>query len=119
MSLEIISKRLARAVLIPVVFLSVSARSFGTSIILEGQSKNAPGTWVSGNLQNWQELDPQLRRLPHVVSVSPGLYGKVLLSGPVQSEGAELKGIPIDTPPEMLRHLEEDPDAIKVYVEVT
>jgi lipoprotein-releasing system permease protein len=61
----------------------------------------------SEGIQNWQELDPQLRRLPHVLSVSAGLYGKVLLSGPVQSEGAELKGIPIDTPPEMLRHLKQ------------
>src|ERR1700730_11311362 len=26
-------------------------------------------------IQNWQELDPRLRRLPHVVSASPGLYG--------------------------------------------
>ena len=58
-------------------------------------------------IQNWQELDPQLRRLPHVVSASPGLYGKVLLSGPIQSEGAELKGILIDTPPDMLRHLKQ------------
>ena len=58
-------------------------------------------------IQNWQELDPRLRRLPHVVSASPGLYGKVLLSGPMQSEGAELKGIPIDTPPDMLRHLKQ------------
>src|ERR1035438_5921892 len=42
-------------------------------------------------ITNWVELDPKLRMIPHVVSVSPGLYGKVLLSGPVQSEGAELK----------------------------
>ena len=61
----------------------------------------------SEGIQNWQELDPQLRRLPQVVSVSPGLYGKVLLSGPVQSEGAELKGIPVDAPPDMLRHLQQ------------
>ena len=28
-----------------------------------------------------------------MIAAAPGLYGKVLLSGPMQSEGAELKGI--------------------------
>jgi lipoprotein-releasing system permease protein len=54
---------------------------------------------------NWRALAPRLRAIPHVVNVAPGLYGKVLLSGPVQSEGAELKGIPVDQPPDMLLHL--------------
>src|ERR1700681_657586 len=31
-------------------------------------------------IQNLQELDLQLRRIPHVVSASPGLYGVVLFS---------------------------------------
>src|SRR5579862_3728107 len=31
---------------------------------------------------NWRELDPQLRKLPHVVSVAPNLYGTVMLVGP-------------------------------------
>ena len=57
MSLQRISKRLARVVLIPALFLSVAARSFGTSITLEGQNKGDTNTWVSGNLKDWQELD--------------------------------------------------------------
>ena len=59
---------------------------------------------------NWTDLEPALRKLPHVTSVSPGLYGKVLLTGPLggaQADGAVLKGVPLDTPPEMLRHLKQ------------
>ncbi|HTR34758.1 MAG TPA: FtsX-like permease family protein [Bryobacteraceae bacterium] len=58
-------------------------------------------------ITNWKELDPKLRALPHVVSVAPNLYGTVLLMGPLQSGGAELKGIPVDNPPDMLRHLKQ------------
>ena len=61
-------------------------------------------------IANWRELDPKLRQLPHVVSVAPNLYGVVLLAGPLggsQAGGAELKGIPIDNPPDMLKHLKQ------------
>ena len=61
-------------------------------------------------ISNWKDLDPKLRNLPHVVSVAPGLYGTVLLTGPLggaQSSGAVLKGVPVDTPPDMLRHLKQ------------
>jgi lipoprotein-releasing system permease protein len=61
-------------------------------------------------IDNWRELDPKFRRLPHVISVAPNLYGPVLLSGPLgssQAGGAELKGIPIDNPPDMLKHLKQ------------
>jgi lipoprotein-releasing system permease protein len=59
-------------------------------------------------IANWKELEPALRKLSHVTSVSPGLYGKVLLTGPLggsQADGAVLKGVPLETPPDMLRHL--------------
>ena len=56
-------------------------------------------------IENWPELDPKLRKIPHVVSVKPDLYGYVLVAGPLQSTGAVLKGIPVDNPPEMLRNL--------------
>ncbi len=65
---------------------------------------------ASQGIANWKELEPALRKLPHVTSVSPGLYGKVLLSGPLggaQADGAILKGVPLDTPPDMLRHLKQ------------
>jgi lipoprotein-releasing system permease protein len=60
-------------------------------------------------IANWSELDPKLRQLPHVASVAPNLYGPVFLTGPVGSQagGAELKGIPIGNPPEMLKHLKQ------------
>lgn len=60
-------------------------------------------------IANWRELDPKLRQLPHVVSVAPNLYGPVLLAGPLgrQSQGAEIKGIPAEPPPDMLKHLKQ------------
>jgi lipoprotein-releasing system permease protein len=61
-------------------------------------------------IANWKDLEPALRKLLHVTSVSPGLYGKVLLTGPLggaQADGAVLKGVPLDTPPDMLRHLKQ------------
>src|SRR6202046_3438281 len=71
-------------------------------MVLEKQ----PGDGIA----NWRDLDPKLRQLPHVVSVAPNLYGPVLLAGPLggsQAGGAELKGIPIDNPPDMLKHLKQ------------
>lgn len=61
-------------------------------------------------IANWRELDVKFRTLPHVVSVSPNLYGPVLLAGPLggsQADGAEIKGIPVDRPPDMLKHLKQ------------
>jgi lipoprotein-releasing system permease protein len=58
-------------------------------------------------IANWRELDPKLRQLPHVVSVAPNLYGGVYLAGPQLSQGAEIKGVPIDNPPDMLLHLKQ------------
>jgi lipoprotein-releasing system permease protein len=61
-------------------------------------------------IESWRELDPKLRKLPHVVSVAPNLYGPVFLAGPLggsQAGGGELKGIPIDNPPDMLKHLKQ------------
>jgi lipoprotein-releasing system permease protein len=61
-------------------------------------------------IANWKELNAKLRKIPGVVNASPGLYGTVLLSGPLgggQAAGAELKGIPVDSPPDMLRHLKQ------------
>jgi lipoprotein-releasing system permease protein len=59
-------------------------------------------------IQNWEELIPRLRRIPHVISVTPGLYGQVALKGPLVGSGAVLKGVPLagGAPvPELLRHL--------------
>jgi lipoprotein-releasing system permease protein len=62
----------------------------------------------SHGIANWRELDPKLRQLPHVVSVGPNLYSPVYLAGPLgQAGGAELKGIPVDSPQDMLTHLKQ------------
>jgi lipoprotein-releasing system permease protein len=71
----------------------------------------------SDGIANWAEMVPKLRSLPHVNTVSPVLYGKVILAGPVgvgQIEGAELKGIPVETPPDILLRLKQGSfDALK------
>src|SRR5512140_562587 len=48
-------------------------------------------------ITNWRELAAKLRRLPHVTAATPSLYGSVFLSAPLQSDGAVLKGILIDS----------------------
>ena len=65
-------------------------------------------------ITNWEELDPKLRRIPHVVTAAPSLYGPAMLSGPLQSAGAEIKGVPLENPPGMLLHLKQGSfDALK------
>ena len=59
-------------------------------------------------IENWEDLVPKLRRLPHVLSATPGLYGQVALKGPLVGSGAVLKGVPLGPgipAPELLRHL--------------
>ncbi len=46
-------------------------------------------------IQNWEPLAAKLAKLPHVTSASPSLYGSAFLSGPRQSSGCVLKGIPV------------------------
>jgi len=50
----------------------------------------------SFGIQNWREVAQRLRQLPHVTGVTPSLYGAVFLAGPMQSDGAYLKGILLD-----------------------
>ncbi len=62
----------------------------------------------SYGIQNWEQLIPKLKRIPHVVSATPGLYGQVALKGPLAGAGAVLKGVPLGNGapvPDMLRHL--------------
>ena len=58
-------------------------------------------------ITNWRELDPKLRRIPHVVAAYPVLYGFGMFTGPRQSAGAVLKGAPLDNPPDILQHLKQ------------
>lgn len=59
-------------------------------------------------IENWEELIPKLRRIPHVISATAGLYGGVALKGPLVGSDAVLKGVPLGDNfpvPELLRHL--------------
>ena len=62
----------------------------------------------SFGIENWEQLLPKLRRLPHVIAATPGLYGQIALKGPLVGSGAVLKGIPLGhgaPVPQMLQHL--------------
>ena len=50
-----------------------------------------PGQGIEG----WEQLAGQLARLPHVKNASPALYDGGYLSGPVNGDGVQLKGISI------------------------
>ncbi len=59
-------------------------------------------------IEDWEGLANKLVKLPHVVSATPGLYESAYIQGPVQGDGAEIKGIRIaaDTDlPDALKHL--------------
>ena len=59
-------------------------------------------------IEDWEQLAQKLGKLPHVVSATPGLYESAYLSGPVQGEGAEIKGVnvaPGSAIPDALKHL--------------
>ena len=59
-------------------------------------------------IEDWHEQVDRIRKLPHVTAVSPALYSPVFLTGPLQSTGALLKGIDVDSElaiSEALRHL--------------
>src|SRR5260370_5274346 len=87
-------------------FRSTLQRSLlgATAHVMLLEKEPSEGIW------NWAELVPPLRKIPHVVNAAPVLYGTVLLAGPLgggQASGAEMKGIPVDSPPEMLLHLKQ------------
>jgi lipoprotein-releasing system permease protein len=59
-------------------------------------------------ISNWEALVPRLLKIPHVISVTPGLYGQVAIEGPLVGSGAVLKGVPLGqgaAVPELLKHL--------------
>lgn len=62
----------------------------------------------SYGIENWEQLIPKLKRIPHVTGATPGLYGQVALKGPLVGASAVLKGVPLGNGapiPDMLRHL--------------
>jgi lipoprotein-releasing system permease protein len=64
-----------------------------------------PGSGIS----DWRGIEEKIRKIPHVSEVNPALYGTVMFSGPMQSKGGVIKGIPAQGTPsqEVLLHLKE------------
>jgi len=59
-------------------------------------------------IENWEQLAAKLATLPHVVSATPGLYESAYIKGPVQGDGAEIKGVTVTAGsalPDALKHL--------------
>ncbi len=59
-------------------------------------------------IENWRAMADKIRKVPHVLAVSPALYEPAALITPVQSHGAVLKGIDVDAELSIsgtLRHL--------------
>ena len=50
----------------------------------------------AAGIENWRELAARLRALEGVTQAAPALYGKVLMSGPMQSSESTLKGVPLE-----------------------
>jgi lipoprotein-releasing system permease protein len=47
-------------------------------------------------IENWREFTAKLAKLPHITAVAPALYDTVMVTGPLQSTGALLKGVDPD-----------------------
>jgi lipoprotein-releasing system permease protein len=61
-------------------------------------------------IENWPDKIAQARKLPHVIAAAPVLYEPVFLSGTIQSKGAFLKGVNVDSElavSDMLRNLKQ------------
>ena len=59
-------------------------------------------------IENWRTLVDRIRAMPFVTAAAPALYSTVFLKGPVNSKGAQLKGIDVDSALSItpaLRHL--------------
>jgi lipoprotein-releasing system permease protein len=62
----------------------------------------------STGIDHWEQIAPQLAKIPHVRSAAPALYEEGYLNGPVQGSGIVLKGIDVNPGapvPDSLRHL--------------
>jgi lipoprotein-releasing system permease protein len=65
---------------------------------------------ADAGIDHWEEMVERIRKVPHVTAVSPVLYGLVLMSGPMQQKGAQIKGVDVKAElaiSETLRHLKQ------------
>jgi len=63
-----------------------------------------PGTGI----EKWEQMAPQLARIPHVKSAAPALYESGYISGPVSGAGVAIKGVDVRSGApvaDTLRHL--------------
>jgi len=63
-----------------------------------------PGTGI----EHWEQMAPQLARIPHVKSAAPALYESGYINGPVSGAGVAIKGVDVRTGApiaDSLRHL--------------
>lgn len=61
-------------------------------------------------IHDYEKLTAKLAKLPHVRRASPALYGPVFITSPVNSSGAELKGVDVNVAEpgfDVLRHLKQ------------
>jgi lipoprotein-releasing system permease protein len=65
---------------------------------------------ADSGIDQWEAMTERLRKVPHVTAVSPVLYGTVLVNGPLQQKGAQIKGVDVKAElaiSETLRHLKQ------------
>src|SRR5437763_12111752 len=61
---------------------------------LVGSTSHVDLMRVAGaGIRDWRPLLERLRKVPHVVAASPGLYGQVLISHGARSGGGLIKGV--------------------------
>jgi lipoprotein-releasing system permease protein len=46
-------------------------------------------------IEHWEQMAPQLARIPHVKSAAPALYESGYITGPVSGAGAAIKGVDV------------------------
>ncbi len=52
---------------------------------------------TANGIENWEALIVKLRKLPHVIGVTPALFAHVFFQGPANGDGGILKGIDVDS----------------------
>jgi lipoprotein-releasing system permease protein len=50
----------------------------------------------ANGIEHWEALAAKLRKLPHVIGVSPALYSPIFFEGPILSAGGILKGVDLN-----------------------
>jgi lipoprotein-releasing system permease protein len=65
---------------------------------------------TANGIENWEALAARLRKVPHVIGVSPALYSPIFFAGPALSKGGILKGVDLNLElqtTDILKHMKE------------